>query len=109
MKAPAALHYRVGYKSGVSQALLRYLDMFRAHMSIEGTLALNCHDCHAYSMRGSIEQYESVLRSSFKDINVRDNCSEHCFFRLSRGSQIDRRQMIPTEHVINALVEKRNM
>jgi hypothetical protein len=28
------------------------------HMSTEGSLAFNCDECHAYSMRGSIERRE---------------------------------------------------
>ena len=53
MKALAALHYRVGPKSGALQALFGNLDLSLDHMSIEGSLAFNCDDCHAYSMRDS--------------------------------------------------------
>jgi hypothetical protein len=31
------------------------LDIYYGHMSTEGSLASPCNECHAYSMRGSIE------------------------------------------------------
>ncbi|MEW6139131.1 MAG: hypothetical protein AB1733_12935 [Thermodesulfobacteriota bacterium] len=54
MKVTAELHYRVGRESGTAQALMGNLDPYDDHMWAEGSLAFNCNECHAYSMRGSI-------------------------------------------------------
>jgi hypothetical protein len=38
-------------------------DLYYDHMSTEGSLAFNYDECHAYSMRGSIEQDMLELRT----------------------------------------------
>ncbi len=40
------------------------LDLFNDHMSSEGSLAVNCNECHAYSMRGSVGQKASRVSES---------------------------------------------
>lgn len=54
MKAAAALHCRVGHKPGGPEAWIGNLNLYYGHMSNEGSLAFNCNDCHACSLRGSI-------------------------------------------------------